>query len=116
MMSGAKPLIYLAGPFSQPDPLVNIRAACLLAGGLRDSGLVTPLVPHLGGLWHLVAPRPYADWLAYDLELLARCDALLRFGGASPGAEAEVDVAIRAGIPAFRTRSYLMQWVKGWAK
>lgn len=114
-MRDRKPLVYLAGPFSKPDPFVNIRDAVLLAAQLRDTGFVTPLVPHLSAQWHVIAPRPYEDWLAYDLELLARCDALLRFGGASDGADKEVVFANQRGLAVFFSVVELCRWALAWS-
>jgi nucleoside 2-deoxyribosyltransferase len=107
-----KPLVYLAGPFSLPDPFVNTREAVLLADEVLCDGIVTPVCPHLSALWHLIRPRPYQTWLAYDIELLARCDALLRFGGESSGAEKEVIYAREHGIPVFSTLNELYKWAE----
>jgi hypothetical protein len=94
-----KPLVYIAGPYTNPDPVENTHTIVLFATGLVEAGRVTPIVPHLSLLWHLVTPRPIDFWYAYDLEVLARCDYLLRVGGASTGADAEVKEAHRLGIP-----------------
>jgi hypothetical protein len=98
-----KPLVYIAAPYTNPDPVENTHQVIWLASRLVDDGRVTPVVPHLSLLWHLVSPRPVEFWYAYDLELLAHCDAVLRRPGASTGADAEVDAADRAGIPVFAT-------------
>lgn len=105
-----KPLVYIAGPYSHPDPIVNSRETILAADRLLLEGLVTPLVPHLSLIWHLVSPKPVDDWYAYDLELLARCDALLRLPGDSVGADAEVEEATRLGIPVFAHRHEVRMW------
>lgn len=90
-----KPLVYLAGPYSSPDPVENTHAMIMLATGLVE----TPIVPHLSLAWHLVTPRPIEFWYAYDLEVMARCDYVLRIAGPSTGADAEVKEAERLGIP-----------------
>jgi hypothetical protein len=102
-------LIYLAGPYSKPDPCENTHAAVLLANTLTD--VCAPFIPHLSHFWHTMTPKPYPFWLALDLEYLRRCDALLRFGGESSGADAEVVKAEEWGIPVFRTVLGLREWL-----
>ncbi len=92
------PLVYLAGPYTKPDPVENTHRMLHLADALLDLGVV-PFVPHLSMFWHLLCPRPYGEWLAYDLHLMLRCDAVLRVPGESCGADGEVRVAHRLGIP-----------------
>lgn len=104
------PLVYFAGPYSNPDPVENTHKAIMLADAALNDGVVTPLLPHLTHTWHLVAPRPYEDWLEYDLRIMRRCDAVYRFPGASSGADAEVAEAERLGIPIFTTLPDLYEW------
>lgn len=92
------PLIYLAGPYTHPDPVENTHHMIRIADALLDLDVV-PIVPHLSMFWHLLCPRPYGDWLTYDLHLLLRCDAVLRVPGVSSGADGELRVARRLGIP-----------------
>jgi nucleoside 2-deoxyribosyltransferase len=92
------PLIYLAGPYTKPDPVENTNRMIRIADALLDLGVV-PIVPHLTMFWHLVRPRPYDEWLQYDLQVMLRCDAVLRVPGESNGADGEVRVARRLGIP-----------------
>ena len=84
-----QPLVYLAGPYSQLDPIVNTRKMIKVADALLRLQ-VTPLVPHLTLLWHLMHPRSYQFWLEYDLQLLSRANVVLRVPGQSEGADAEV--------------------------
>lgn len=98
------PLIYLAGPFTEPDPVENTHRMIQIADAVLDAGF-TPLIPHLTLAWHLVSPKPYAAWLAYDRDLLARCDVLLRVPGYSHGATQECTFADELGIPVIRPRS-----------
>lgn len=86
-----RPVIYIAGPYSTGDPARNVRGVVAFADRLMDRGLAWPLVPHLSHLWHLIAPRPYADWIALDFALLQRCDGLIRLPGVSTGADGETD-------------------------
>jgi nucleoside 2-deoxyribosyltransferase len=105
-----RPLVYIAGPYTLPDPVANTNGVIELASELIDEGLVTPLIPHLTLLWHLVSPRPLDFWYAYDVALLRRCDALFRIEGASSGADMEVDFAGAHGIPVFTNRDDLTAW------
>jgi hypothetical protein len=76
----SRPLEYVAGPYMSPDPVENTHRVTRVAGRLIDGGLVTPVLPHLAMLWHLIEPRPLSFWYEYDLSILTRCDAVLRFG------------------------------------
>lgn len=104
------PVVYLAGPYSYPDPVENVHRAVKIAADLLDSGGCIPVVPHLSMTWHLIAPRPYEDWLAYDLHIMRRCDAVYRYSGESAGADAEVEEAMRLGIPVFDTFDTFATW------
>jgi hypothetical protein len=81
---------------------VNVAAAIKAADELFDAGFI-PFVPHLTHFWHLICPRPYADWLDLDLLWLEQCDALLRLPGDSAGADGEVAKAKGMEIPCFST-------------
>lgn len=94
--------IYIAAPFSKGDQILNIRAAFDAAEELAIRGHM-PFVPHVTGLWHLVHPKPYDWWLRYDNVWLLQCDALLRLPGESPGADEEVALAARRGIPVYHS-------------
>lgn len=105
-----RPLVYLAGPYSVPDPVANTNAVIAVASELIDEGLVTPFVPHLTMLWHAVAPRPLDFWYAYDIAMLRRCDAVFRLPGASAGADRETEFAVAEEIPVFTDRAQLRTW------
>lgn len=104
------PLVYLAAPYSNPDPVANTHKVVQTATAMVEAGIVTPVVPHLSLLWHAITPRPVEFWYAYDLLLLARCDAVLRFPGASTGADAEVAEAERLDIRVFTNVDHLYSW------
>lgn len=92
--------VYVAGPYTQGDPVLNVRAAVAAADELLNLGLV-PFVPHLSHLWHTISPKPYDAWIRLDLYWLRKCDALLRLPGPSHGADAEVAYAVDLGIPVY---------------
>lgn len=92
------PVVYVAGPYSKGDVMVNIREAMRMGQVLIDAGYVV-FVPHLSAFQHLVDHRPYREWLDYDFRVILCCDAVLRLPGESPGADEEVAFAVRNGIP-----------------
>ena len=98
------PMIYIAAPYSEPDPVQNTKHAIRIADALLKAGF-TPLVPHLTMLWDIVSPKSYETWLDYDRELLARCDAVLRVPGYSVGATREARFADSLDIPVIRPSS-----------
>lgn len=108
----SKPLVYIAAPYTHPDPVWNTHEAARVWSDLWLSGEVTPLCPHVSLLLHLVCPLPVEDWYAFDIELLLRCDAVLRLPGDSTGADREVAVAESRGIPVFHNRGELFAWAK----
>lgn len=111
-LSGLKPVVYLAGPYSKPDPVENMHRAIKIADGLLD--VCVPMVPHLTGIWHMVSPKPYPVWLALDLALMARCDYVYRFDGDSSGADGEVAEAQRLEIPVAFTEAALRDLCSRW--
>jgi hypothetical protein len=109
-----KPLVYIAGPYTRPCPVANTRAAIEVMHRLWKSGVITPICPHLSLLADMVCPMPYTEWLKLDLELLRRCDAVLRMPGDSYGADCEVDDADRCGIKVFEDENALYAWAVKW--
>ena len=93
-------LVYVAGPYTLGDVAVNVRAAIDAGNRIMDAGHI-PFVPHLTHFWHIVHPRPYEDWLAYDNHFVPLCQALVRLPGDSKGADAEVALARGLLIPVF---------------
>lgn len=95
-----KPLVYVAGPYTRPDPIVNVRRACAVGDMLTSHGCAV-IIPHLSMLWHLVSPQPIETWYERDLDVMRRCDAVVRLSGESTGADQEVEIATESGIPVF---------------
>lgn len=93
------PMVYIAGPFTKVDPVQNTGRA--IDTFVRLSEICVPFVPHLSLFIHMHHPRPWAEWLEYDLQVLARCDAVYRMWGESKGADMEVARAEELGIPVF---------------
>lgn len=107
-----RPMVYVAAPYSRPDPVENTHRLIHEVSSIVDDGVVTPIPPHLTLLWHLVLPRPLDFWYAIDLATVARCDAVLRIPGESTGADAEVAFAESEGIPVFYDRESLYEWAR----
>lgn len=103
--------VYVAGPYTKPDPVENVRKAILAADELWSLGY-TPFVPHLTHLWHLVSPHPYEHWLEYDNEFLPCCHAVLRLPGESSGADKECRLAESLSVPVFDSIAGLDEFFK----
>lgn len=102
-------LIYIAGPLSaETDDQMgeNIARACAAGKAVLEMGH-TPFVPHcnyLYAVWHEQehgAPPEYETFMAWDAEILRRCDGLL-YLGASPGADRELAMAEALRLPVYR--------------
>lgn len=98
---------YLAGPYSHPQPeIVALRYEChrqacaklILAGGIVYSPIV-----HGHNLLPELAAWRHAEWIAYDLKILAKCNSVivLMLDGweESKGVQQELEFAKEAGLP-----------------
>lgn len=108
----SRPLVYVAAPYTRPDPVHNTHLLIAAVDDIVDDGVVTPVAPHLTLLWHIVKPRPLEFWYAYDLATVARCDSVLRLPGESTGADREVEFARTRDIPVFFDRPSLYTWAR----
>jgi Domain of unknown function (DUF4406) len=99
--------VYIAGPYTRPDPCVNTHRAVAAAQQLLDAGYA-PFVPHLTHFWHTMIPGPREQWLELDLAFLPCCHAVLRLPGESAGADSEVREAVQLGIPVVGTVENLL--------
>ena len=106
-MFSTNKLIYIAAPYTLPDPVQNTHRAIMVADELIFDGFI-PYIPHLTLLWHLVSSHNIQFWYDYDCHMLRRCDAVLRVDGASVGADREVELAKEWGIPVYYSRKDLM--------
>lgn len=94
--------VYIAGPFTQGDPLVNTHNAMSVWHHLHSYGFV-PFCPHAATvLLHLHHPLSYAQWLAYCKHWVRICDVFLRLPGDSQGADDEEALALALGKPVYR--------------
>jgi hypothetical protein len=100
--------VYIAGPYTRGDTVLNIRRAVKAATRLRKLGYA-PYVPHLSHVWHLIDPQPIEFWYGLDIEWLEKCNAVIRLSGLSRGADHEVEVAKSKGIPVFLSVEKFLQ-------
>lgn len=106
-----KPLIYLASPYSHPNPAVveqRFQDVSRAAAMMTQDGLMVfcpiahshPMAVYGGltGNWEF--------WKAIDTEWIERCSELhllmLPGWNTSTGVNAEVDIALKLGLPIFR--------------
>ena len=92
--------VYIAGPYTKGDVAINVKTAIETANELIELGFI-PFIPHLTHFWHMICPQPYEFWLELDNKFLPLCECVLRIPGESSGADAEVLLAKKQGIPVF---------------
>jgi hypothetical protein len=92
--------VYIAGPYTHDDPVVNTANVIHAADKLASCGYY-PYVPHLTLFWHLIHPHDIKFWYALDLAWLKKCDCLLRLPGESSGADNEVTIALLRKIKVY---------------
>lgn len=109
----SRPIIYIAGPYSEPSPIRNVRRAVLIAHEIKLIRGV-PIVPHLYHFWDYIIPQDYDYWINATLPLVRSADALYRFPGVSPGAALEVKLAQMLGRPVFYDLRSLEEWIPRW--
>lgn len=110
----ARKVVYVAGPYrsdSEWGVIQNIRSAEQLALEVWRLGCVA-ICPHkntagFGGA------LPDTVWLEGDIDILARCDALICVEGwqKSIGATGEVEFALEHSIPVLETVEGLKSWL-----
>lgn len=93
--------IYVAGPLTYPDPMVNTHRALKVADRIMEMGFV-PYIPHLSVFHNIMSPKDYETWMEYDFQWLDACDAMFRIRGKSSGADREEERANKNGQPIFR--------------
>lgn len=100
-------MIYLASPYSHPDPDVReqrFEAACAAAAALLRAGhRVYSPIAHSHPLTRYGLPGDWAFWERHDRWYLERCDEvvvlMLEGWDSSEGVQAEIDYATRLGKP-----------------
>lgn len=103
-----RPVVYISGPITIGDPEHNFKQAADAQRELMDAGfsvvnpMLTMQLPYADDVAH-------ADWIANDLPIIRRCDALLRLPGESAGADEEVRHAKQWHIPFFKSTAEVIQ-------
>lgn len=127
-------LIYVAGPISRGDLMENVRKAHEAGVALLKAGF-SVIVPHGSCFWGnatgtcsvagvpwpptafvpevLPSGTTHDDWYKMDLEIVSRCDGVLRLEGESVGADLEVEQARRLGLPVFSCVEDVITWASG---
>lgn len=90
-------VIYIASPYTIGDVAANVAVQVEAAHRIMDLGHC-PIAPLLSHFLHIHRQRDYRDWIACDIELVKRCDIVLRLPGESSGADGEVRMAMAWGI------------------
>jgi hypothetical protein len=100
-------VIYLASPYSHPDPAVRqerFREACSVAAKMIQAGkVVFSVVTHCHPLVEHGLPTDWEFWDRFERVYLERCDEMvvLMLDGweTSVGVQAEVAIARELGLP-----------------
>lgn len=92
--------VYIASPYTIGDNLENVKVQILAANLLLDAGL-SPYMPLYTHYLEEIKERSYDQWMNFDYDWLAVCDALVRLPGESMGADDEVSFAKDHDIPIF---------------
>lgn len=100
--------VYIASPYTKGNPLENVNKSFDVALELIKLGYA-PYPPLYSHYLEERDPQPYETWMTLDKEWVSRCDCLLRLPGESSGADAEVELATKIGIPVFYTIGELMK-------
>jgi len=105
-------LLYISGPFSDPDPIHGIernitRASEIALEAWRKGWAV--ICPHKNTSGFQHTEIPWETWMEGDIEIVRRCDAILMIPGwlNSRGAMLERMEARNAGklVPVYDRRS-----------
>lgn len=102
--------VYVAGPYTLGDPVINVRKAIEAGQQLLEAGH-SPYVPHLTMFWHFLFPADPSVWYELDNEWLAVSEALVRLPGESVGADNEATLAAARFIPVFYSVDEFLGWV-----
>jgi len=104
-----KVLVYLASPYTIGDKLQNTLTQFIMADVLVELGFM-PYPPLWTHFWDQFNPKSYEFWMAYDREIILRCDCLLRLPGISAGSDDEVGFALANYLPVFFTVEELQSY------
>lgn len=94
--------VYIAGPYTKPNPEVNVANAIFMGDWVKALGH-SVYIPHLTHFWEKQIHHDYEFWMQHDLEWMDVCDAILRLPGESTGADREVQYARDHGKQVFHS-------------
>lgn len=120
-----KPLVYIASPYSNGDPAMNVKFQMHMFDILMNRGLCVPVAPLWAHFQHIHTPRHYEDWVNYSLAIASRCDAclaldvVLYYGDPikayqvhdSRGRDKEVQQFVDQKKPVFFHEDFLHDWI-----
>lgn len=92
--------VYVAGPMSKGDQFAHIAKAMDVGQRLVEAGF-SPYLPQWTFFWELRHAHPYDQCLAIDEPWVEASHAVVRIAGESNGADREVALALKKGIPVF---------------
>ena len=95
-----KEIVYISAPYTKGDVAINVKRVIDVADKLLELGYI-PFVPHLTHFWHIISPKPYKVWVEIDEAFIPFCSKMLRLDGESNGADNEVELAKKLGIPVY---------------
>ena len=101
--------VYVASPYTQGDPEANVRRQIDAGEELINAGFI-PYLPLLSHYQHIVHPHDYETWCRLDNAWVKSCNALLRLPGESKGADDEVMLAFKLGIPVYHSIEDLIKY------
>ena len=107
--------IYVAGPVNtitegeKLSQLANIRRMVAVGDHIIRLGM-SPVLPAINGLHHLLSPQSRDYWMAMCREEIRRSDACFRIMMRSSGADEDVAYAQRMRKPIFDTYDDLGAW------
>lgn len=102
-------VVYIASPYQNGSQALNVRDQIVAADNLIGLGYA-PIAPLLSHFIEISYPHLYGVWIRIDLELIRRCDVVLRLPGKSPGADKEIKFAKRYNIPVVFNIDDLVLW------
>lgn len=102
--------IYISSPYTLGDQGANVGVQIRALHRIMDLGgcPIAPLIYHYA---HIARSRTYEEWMAIDLELVRRSDAVLRLPGESAGADREVELALQMGKPVYTSWDQLKTYL-----
>lgn len=92
--------VYIASPYYNGDQEKNVFRQITMFHALAIEGFL-PYAPLLGHYVDVHYRFSYDWWLEFDMEWLKVCDCVLRLEGKSNGADKEVALAKKLGIPVY---------------